>query len=70
MSTKASSHDDSLEINRKFLPPAWVDIQEEIERILESINIKSIYLITYLLIIPYSKKFKKVIAIETKNKLY
>ena len=36
MNTKASSNDDSsIEYGKQFLPPAWVDIQEEIEGHLE-----------------------------------
>jgi hypothetical protein len=44
MTTKASSNDDSynMEYSKKFLPPVWVDIQEDIERHLEDIKQKSI----------------------------
>lgn len=41
MSTKASSEDSSIEYGKRFLPPFWVDIQEEIERHIEEINHKS-----------------------------
>ena len=46
MSTKASSKDDSgestiIEYGKRFLPPMWVDIQEEIERHIEEISHKS-----------------------------
>ena len=43
MSTKASSEDSSMEYGKRFLPPIWVDIQEEIERHTEEINNKSIH---------------------------
>ena len=44
MTTKASSNDESynMEYSKKFLPPLWVDVQEEIERHLEEIQQKSI----------------------------
>jgi hypothetical protein len=39
MSTKASSEDNtSVEYGKKYLPPLWVDIQEDIERHLEEIE--------------------------------
>lgn len=41
MSTKASSEDSSIEYGKRFLPPIWVDIQEEIERHIEEIDSKS-----------------------------
>lgn len=41
MSTKASSEDSSIEYGKRFLPPIWVDIQEDIERNLEEITHKS-----------------------------
>lgn len=41
MTTKASSDDSSIEYGKRFLPPVWVDIQEEIERHLDEINSKS-----------------------------
>lgn len=42
MTTKASSHDDSsIEYGKQFLPPPWVDIQEEIEHQYEQITQKS-----------------------------
>lgn len=41
MSTKASSEDSSIEYGKRFLPPLWVDVQEEIERHIEEINLKS-----------------------------
>lgn len=42
MSTKASSEESttSIEYARRFLPPLWVDIQEEIERHIEEITHK------------------------------
>ncbi len=43
MSTKASSDDSgstSIEYARRFLPPLWVDIQEEIERHIDEITQK------------------------------
>ena len=43
MSTKAtsSSGEDSIDYARRFLPPLWVDLQEEIERHIDDINKKS-----------------------------
>ena len=41
LSTKGSSNDSSIEYSKRFLPPEWVDTQEEIERHLEEINNKS-----------------------------
>ena len=44
MSTKASSNDDSggsIEYGKRFLPPLWVDIQEEIEHHIDEITTKS-----------------------------
>ena len=41
MSTKASSEESSIEYGKRFLPPLWVDIQEEIERHIEEIEKKS-----------------------------
>jgi hypothetical protein len=43
MSTKASSEDSSIieYAKRSFLPPVWVDLQEEIERHIEDIHTKS-----------------------------
>ena len=38
MSTKASSDESTIEYGKRFLPPAWVDIQEEIERHIEEIH--------------------------------
>ena len=36
LDTKASSNEDSsIEYGKKFLPPIWVDLQEEIESHLE-----------------------------------
>jgi hypothetical protein len=44
MSTKASSNDESVvEYGKRFLPPLWVDIQEEIERHIDEIGSKSNY---------------------------
>lgn len=42
MDTKASSADSSYicEYGKKFLPPAWVDHQEDIERFIEEIYVK------------------------------
>jgi hypothetical protein len=40
--TKASSNDESsIEYGKKFLPPLWVDIQEEIEAILKQLKVQS-----------------------------
>lgn len=44
MTTKASSNDDTgsvIEYGKRFLPPLWVDIQEEIERHIDEITTKS-----------------------------
>jgi len=41
MSTKASSEDSSIEYGKRFLPPLWVDVQEEIERHIDEITSKS-----------------------------
>jgi hypothetical protein len=47
LSTKASSSSNnseentSIEYARRFLPPLWVDIQEDIERHIDEINKKS-----------------------------
>ena len=41
LSTKGSSNDSSIEYSKRFLPPEWVDTQEEIERHLEEIHSKS-----------------------------
>lgn len=44
LSTKASSNDDSggsIEYGKRFLPPLWVDIQEEIEHQFDEITTKS-----------------------------
>lgn len=44
LSTKATSSsggEDSVDYARRFLPPLWVDIQEEIERHIEEIERKS-----------------------------
>ena len=44
LSTKVSNSDDnSIEYSKRFLPPEWVDVQEEIERHLEELNTKSKY---------------------------
>ena len=40
VSTKASSNDDSIEYGRRFLPPVWVDLQEEIERHIDEVGSK------------------------------
>jgi hypothetical protein len=45
MPTKASSNDDnSIEYSKKFLPPLWVDLHEEIESKFEDIQHKGTYL--------------------------
>ena len=41
MSTKASSEDSSIEYGKRFLPPLWVDIQEDIETHMKEIDSKS-----------------------------
>ena len=50
MNTKASSNDNDestiVEYGKKFLPPIWVDIQEEIESHLKEIQAKSKFSIT------------------------
>ena len=55
LSTKATSSsggEDSVDYARRFLPPLWVDIQEEIERHIEEIERKSkSYQIGYKVII-------------------
>lgn len=44
LTTKASSNEDSVsvEYGKQFLPPVWVDIQEEIDGHLDEISKKSI----------------------------
>lgn len=37
-----NSEDSTIEYGKKFLPPIWVDIHEEIERHFEDLHIKSI----------------------------
>jgi len=44
MSTKASSEDSSIEYGKRFLPPLWVDVQEEIERHIDEITSKMLEL--------------------------
>ena len=58
MTTKASSNDDSsIEYGKKFLPPLWVDIYEEIEHHFEESHAKSIF-------IPTSFYFQLVIELK------
>lgn len=61
MSTKASSEDSSIEYGRRFLPPIWVDIYEEIERHIEEINSKSklLLLIQIFQIVTELKKMQQ-----------
>jgi hypothetical protein len=47
MSTKASSEDSSIEYSKRFLPPLWVDIQEEIEKHIEDITTKSKHIVLF-----------------------
>lgn len=42
LSTKASSDESvTIEYGKRFMPPVWVDIQEEIEQHIEEISLKS-----------------------------
>lgn len=57
MSTKASSNDESvIEYGKRFLPPLWVDIQEEIDRHIDEITGKSNIKISNFSIVQELKK--------------
>ena len=67
LSTKAtsSSGDESVDYARRFLPPLWVDIQEEIERHIEDVTKKSNNRLPNFL----SERAQEIVAEETQGKL-
>lgn len=62
-STKVSSNESSIEYSKRFLPPEWVDIQEDIENHLQDLHSKSIN----PLFLSFSGSINEITTKKTEN---